>query len=585
MNGGTCATACSNRFRLGLAILVGILAIGRASAQFNPAPTPAQFPTQFVSGQPPASAFSSAMPSAAAAVPAMPAKKFMTKSVFYLPVKVDDRVRSTLKEIRLYVKDDPSKSWLLQDKVAPAQTYFTFRAPREGEYWFAVVTVDKMGKAVPGDLRNEAPGVIVVLDSQPPQVDVRPLPPCPEGTVFQTVVRDANLDLTKLHVSYQSGDMEWRSLDPHPARMDHYCIPEQAVCTGMVRVDAIDLAGNSVRKEFNLGNSATPLAKTNVPTLPASKPETPGLKQVSFSNPEEVSRSMKPRGLEQVSHAGPHGAQAMPHSPSPFPIEKIEDPVGPALNGPDLGPTSPRAGNGPLALNHVQGQEDAGVEQRLPARGHESAPANRQVVGKGRIVLDYQIDQKGPSGVGTVEVWMTRDHGKSWQKLCEDTDRKSPVEVDLPGEGVFGVNLVVSNGRGFGGTPPSAGDTPEMIVEVDATKPVAEIGNIQCGAGSNSGCVMISWNATDKNLSSEPIDLFYATSKQGPWRPIARGIANTGQHRWSLPASPVGEAYIRLVAHDLAGNSTQVESSQPITLDDQSRPRARVTSVTAAGER
>ncbi|MBM4068282.1 MAG: hypothetical protein FJ271_04980 [Planctomycetes bacterium] len=572
MNGGKRATVGFKVHRLGLAILVGIMATGRATAQYGHAPA-----------QPPAAAFPGAMPHGAPAVPAMPAKKFMTKSVFYLPVKVDDRVRSTLKEIRLYVKDDPSKNWLLQDKVDPKQTYFTFRAPREGEYWFTVVTVDKMGKAVPGDLRNEAPGVIVVLDSQPPQVEVRPQPPCPEGTMFQAVVRDANPDLTKIHVAYQSGDMQWRSLDPHPGRMDLYCVPEQAVFNGLVRVDAVDLAGNKVCKEFNIGNPATPVAKS---MLPATKPDSQGLKQVSFSNPEDLSRSTKPHGLEQLL---PANSQAT--SPSPFPIEKIDDPIGPALNGPavngpDLNPSSPRSGNGPIAFSQEQGHDS--VEQpiggRIQARGRDSEPssANRQVVGKGHIVLDYQIDEKGPSGVGTVEVWMTRDHGKSWQKLCEDADRKSPVEINLPGEGVYGVNLVVSNGRGFGGTPPTAGDAPEMVIEVDATKPVAQLGNIQAGVGGNSGCVMISWNVSDKNLSSEPIDLFYATSKQGPWRPIARGIANSGQHRWSLPASPASEAYVRLVAHDLAGNTTQVESTQPITLDDQSRPRARVTSVTAA---
>lgn len=570
MKGGTCASAGSRILRPGLAILVGIVGMGRATAQMNRTapPQPAVFPSASAPSAP-------SVPSALSA-PSMPTKKFMTKSVFYLPVKVDDRVRSTLKEIRLYVKDDPNKGWLLQDKVAPTQTYFTFRAPRDGEYWFTVVTVDKMGKAVPGDLRNEGPGVIVLLDSQPPQVEVRPLPPCPEGTLFQTVVRDANPDLNKVHVAYQGSDMEWRSLDPHPARMDHFCIPEQAACTGLVRVEAVDLAGNSVRKEFNIGNPAMTLARS---TQPATKPEAQGLKQVSFSNPEEISRSVKPRSLEQA-------IPATPHKPSPFPIEKTDDPAGPELNGPDLNTSSPRSGAGPLAMSHAQGPNIAGTEQlaigQAPARSHDNIPANRQVVGKGRNVLDYQIDQKGPSGVGKVEVWMTRDLGKSWQKLCEDTDHKSPVECDLPGEGVYGVNLVVSNGRGFGGTPPNAGETPEMIIEVDTTKPVAELATIQPGVGGNSGCVMISWNVSDKNLSNEPIDLFYATSKQGPWRPIARGIANTGQHRWWPPASPDSEAYIRLVAHDLAGNSTQVESSQPITLDDQSRPRARVTSVTAS---
>src|SRR5438874_423325 len=41
----------------------------------------------------------------------LPAKNYMNKSPFYLPVIIDDGVRAKLREILLYVKDDPSKPW------------------------------------------------------------------------------------------------------------------------------------------------------------------------------------------------------------------------------------------------------------------------------------------------------------------------------------------------------------------------------------------------------------------------------------------------------------------------------------------
>ena len=40
--------------------------------------------------------------------------------------------------------------------------------------------------------------------------------------------------------------------------------------------------------------------------------------------------------------------------------------------------------------------------------------------------------QVGTSGVGKVEVWITRDKCKTWQKFCEDPHRKSPVAIELP---------------------------------------------------------------------------------------------------------------------------------------------------------
>src|SRR5687768_18019653 len=42
-------------------------------------------------------------------------------------------------------------------------------------------------------------------------------------------------------------------------------------------------------------------------------------------------------------------------------------------------------------------------------------------------------------------------------------------EVNLPGEGQFGVRLVITNGNGFGGTPPVRGDAPTCRIEVDST--------------------------------------------------------------------------------------------------------------------
>ena len=58
--------------------------------------------------------------------------------------------------------------------------------------------------------------------------------------------------------------------------------------------------------------------------------------------------------------------------------------------------------------------------------------------------------------MGKVEVYLTGDGGLNWQRLQEDPDRRSPAEIDLPGEGLFGIRLVITNGNGFGGTPPRA---------------------------------------------------------------------------------------------------------------------------------
>jgi hypothetical protein len=199
----------------------------------------------------------------------------------------------------------------------------------------------------------------------------------------------------------------------------------------------------------------------------------------------------------------------------------------------------------------------------------------RQLVNGNSVLVNYQIDQKGTSGVGRVEVWATADRGQSWQRLGEDPDRSSPVEVEFPGEGLFGLRLVVSNGRGFGGAPPVKGDTPDWWVEVDTTRPNAELGTMR----PEGGAFVIAWIARDSNLGPEPIDLYYATGREGPWHPVASKLKNEGNYRWAVPRDAGPRAFIRLVVSDLAGNTISCETQEAVTLDDLSRPRGRMLGI------
>jgi hypothetical protein len=213
-----------------------------------------------------------------------------------------------------------------------------------------------------------------------------------------------------------------------------------------------------------------------------------------------------------------------------------------------------------------------------------STTPGRQLVNDTHVNLEYQIEKQGPSGVSKVEVWMTRDEGMNWQRLCEDSNRRNPIEFDLPGEGVYGICLVMTNGTGFGGTPPAKGDVPDYWVEVDTTKPVAQLSSVRPGMGEDAGTLLISWHATDKNLGDIPIDLYYANHQDGPWLPIARGARNDGAFRWMLPREAGQEIFIRMDVTDRAGNLVRCETPQAIFVD-MTRPKARVVGIKAGAVR
>jgi len=514
-----------------------------------------------------ASAVGAQVPASATSTRPALTKTYMGKNAFYLPVIIDERVRSNLREVQLYVKDNPARPWMLKEKAPPTQTGFTYRGLQDGEYWFTVVTVDKAGRMTPADLGNEPPGLIVVLDTQSPQLDVRPLPSSSEGLFVRCEIHDANPDPLKTRFEFQTADHMWRAADPMPNQLDTFLIPQQAMFTGLVRVSATDRAGNAASREFNIGAMAAAmntLAPTLSQTLPAAPLETTVVKGPLSSVPQVVPAGALPSEAALPEKCGPV------LQPTETTMPKV-----PALPG------------APAQATPVVYQTSDTTTRRVESAPSHPSPASlvRQLVNNTHVFLEYQIEQMGPSGVGKVEVWLTRDQGQSWARVGEDPDRKSPVEVDLPGEGLFGVSLVVTNGRGFGGTPPTPGDAPDWWIEVDVTKPTAEILGVQPAMGVDDGGLIINWTARDKNLGAEPIDLYYSVNHDGPWQVIAKGLKNDGHYRWSVPTEAGAQAYLRLVATDRAGNSVHCDTAQSVALDDLSRPRGHVVGVATTAPR
>jgi hypothetical protein len=213
----------------------------------------------------------------------------------------------------------------------------------------------------------------------------------------------------------------------------------------------------------------------------------------------------------------------------------------------------------------------------IPAK-HDGCSAHHMLVNSRRVFLDYRIEQAGASGVGRVEIWCTHDNGQSWKKLGDDRDCNRPVEAVLPGDGVYGLTLIVCNGLGFGGHAPVTGDTPDWWIEVDTVQPTAQITMVRM-AREDGPAVEVGWTSQDRNLGGAPVELAYAVAKEGPWTPIAKGLKGDGQYRWVPPPDIGQQAFIRLTVRDLAGNSTITETTQPVALDDLSRPHAYISGI------
>jgi hypothetical protein len=477
-------------------------------------------------------------------------KHYTNNSTFKLPVQIEPAERARLQEVRLYVKHGAAE-WKLQDTAVPSQQFFYYKAPDEGEYAFSLVTVDRAGRANPPDVRREPPMLVVTVDRQPPAVEVevttRPL----GDRLVHCTVTDANPDYKALQASYQRPDKSWQPLEALPGAPGDFRVPGGEPMTGALRITATDMAKNTTTRELNLADlqgkqtaSAGPdlPAQRGGPPLPAEKNPVPALPPAPMAArapgaPEPLPHAAAPAAVERAAFSAPPGA--------PAGAERMSF----------TGPANPTAAS------------------RSPSR---------QLLNTTRAALDYRLDQVGPSGVSKVEVYVTTDEGKTWQRLCEDPDRRSPAEMTLPGEGLFGVRLVVTNGNGFGGTPPARGDAPTCWIEVDQTPPHVQLREVDPVV--KEGALEVRWTATDKNLGPEPVALYYAAKREGPWVPIVRGLRNDGLYRWSFPRDVGGQFFLRLEVVDQAGNIARSEPSNPVVLD-MTEPHASVVAVTGVSAR
>jgi hypothetical protein len=211
-----------------------------------------------------------------------------------------------------------------------------------------------------------------------------------------------------------------------------------------------------------------------------------------------------------------------------------------------------------------------------PAQGGPAA--NTLLVDSPRFKLQYSVDDAGPNGPATLELWITQDGGRTWIRRGDDPDRVSPIEVDVGGEGTYGICLVARSAAGLGDQPPAPGDPPQSWVEVDATAPAIQLDPVQVGTGTNSGKIAISWRATDLHLAPRSVALSWRPDQPGAaWQPIVDGQDNTGQYIWVVPATVPPRFHIRVEATDSVGHRGSAESTEtgPIMID-RSRPRSRI---------
>jgi hypothetical protein len=551
--------------------------------------------------------------SALAADPA--AAVFTNKVRFRIPFRYDpaEMQRLQAREVQLYVSTDHGLRWRMADRAEPRADHFDFLAPADGEYWFAVRTLDTFSRLHPAG-NNIEPALKVVVDATPPVLELLLTELEPGKVELRWTAADDHLDVSKLRIEYRQADSpEWQpaAVVPQPNGQTSWEVKSGGVVA--VRGSISDLAGNSVTAERELNVHPSPRGQKKgseteyrAPVAKAAEPlggDVPIREAAALTPPEtpaagNPSQSTAERTKPMASSAPPitpNGAEPADGALSSDHDFFVEDKTKAGDSGPNIQPkfrndlvsdspsTRPAIVKGTPSATPANGSDNSADTMSTPAAsaaGPKDDEPRTIVVNTTDFQIGYRIDDLGPSGLGKVEMFITTDSGRKWYRYGTNPNNKSPFPVSVPADGVYGFELRVKNGAGVGDDPPRPGDKPSIVVVVDKTPPVAQLLPPQIGRGKSHNKVLLRWMAEDPHVGPTPILLEYAAEKSGPWQKIGDWQANTGRYIWSIESGMPGKVFVRLTVKDRAGNVTQVTAPDQLVIDF-TRPTAHIIDVEA----
>ena len=533
--------------------------------------------------------------------------------------------RQSIQQVQLCVSRDQGQTWEVADAVTPDKDHFVFNAKDDGLYWLNMVIVFRDGKKDPPDVTRVPPAQKLLVDSTPPVVRITSAQRVGEEVVVEWTIEDKFISDVTTQVHFKpTGANATGELQPisaaNIAKRSARFKPGTANPI-IVQVTTSDLAGNSgmASKEVAGGTATASATGTIIPidTKPAGGIVVPGAVDPGIPSPPAggivVPGMVPPPSVAPIDAApAPLVPPVVSAPPTPASVPPTVAPVPPTVppTPPAAGPTPWVASGSPVASQYQP------TPQPLPAElgpmpiaatsGNVAAPQSpaaespsAQFIRFTRFDLQYQVDN-GPSGLSRVDLYVTRDDGRTWVRWSQHDGRETPLKVTLDTrlnqqiEGDYGFKLVPVSGAGLSDGAPTAGSTPEMRVHVDATAPTIKV--FQPTADANQrNTLVLNWEATDRNFGRDPIAIDFSESPNGPWRsvtnpepivPVAAGgqpavqrLPNTGNYAWQLPTTlSTHKVYLKFTAWDAAGNRSEVITPTPVMVD-LTKPRARIQGI------
>ncbi|HEX5470354.1 MAG TPA: hypothetical protein VFW73_00625, partial [Lacipirellulaceae bacterium] len=137
----------------------------------------------------------------------VPEPIYWKQNLFLIPYQWGSAAEpGAARAVWLFVSKDRGASWQKISEAKPDVKAFNYRAEGDGEYWFAVRTFDKLGRAWPQGPYQ--PELRVIVDTTLPRIDQLRARAADNGTIeIQGRASDANLDPSTWKLEWQANGM------------------------------------------------------------------------------------------------------------------------------------------------------------------------------------------------------------------------------------------------------------------------------------------------------------------------------------------------------------------------------------------
>ncbi|NBO93421.1 MAG: hypothetical protein EBV06_14080 [Planctomycetia bacterium] len=493
---------------------------------------------------------------------------------FQIPVRIDPNRRAEVHELILYLSKDAGRTWEIAMRLSPDKPGFDFMASNDGMHYFSIAVVDKRGVQEPADVYKAPVGQKILIDTTKPLVKILAAERVGDEVQVSWEAQDERPNWSTMKLEYRVGATAgglWTPLPiTQPGERGNLRFRPGLPGEVVLRLSLQDMAENLGTVEQVVS------ATTAAPVTPVSGFTPPGTVPPPSSIPPAPRADMT--ALPGIGSTPVTRQDAIPPAPAPY--------TPPTFSGSASTPATPNYGTTPSfnasSTTGYSGSSSMSPPAATPMLSSRGALPEVQIVNKKEAKIAFDVSRFGPSGLGSVEVYVTTDEGNTWSEMKINGGVQLPmpselrgnvpvtgsVSVNLPRDGqIYGIYLIVRSRAGLGRPKPQSGDAPHIRLELDTTPPEAVL-HMPKPDTSRSDTMVFTWRADDRNIAPNPITLQWAERPDGPWEFIGEPqLPNTGSYSWQVPERIPPRVYLQLTVRDRAGNASQARTPEPVPLD------------------